>query len=96
MWAEHTWIAVCIFNIYNMEPQNIRANFNSGITKIVYIFANNFFVKDVFYPLEIDRNFLIDIIYPLSANPTKGSNILKQLLECVDHFMGLVLKTVVV
>ena len=62
------------------------------IRKIVYIFVNNFFVKDIFYPLEIDRNFLIDIIYPLSANPTKESNILKQLLECVDHFMGWRLK----
>ena len=56
---------------------------------------NNFFVKDIFYPVEIDRNFLIDIIYPLSANPTKGSNTLKQLLECVDHFVGVALKRLI-
>ena len=86
---------MCVFYIYNLEPQNIKANFHSGITKIVYIFMNNFFVKDIFYPVEIDRNFLIDIIYPLSANPTKGSNTLKQLLECVDHFVGVALKRLI-
>ena len=50
MWTQHTWICMCIFNIYDTEFHDIKANFNSSIREIKCLWPISW--KKIFIQLE--------------------------------------------